>query len=217
MNEKQPSDTFIKLYNYIIVDLITQICNSNRNYCVKEKINGDILFIALWKAYHKYESEASANMSGSRLDRHKLAACICGAITELQPIIGLNGVKISQSANELLALHTALGVIKSFMMKDVYENSNAPTEIKNEINIYLKEKFEMCFPHLEENICDSQEYRKNIVNALFWCRRKCYIISRDCFQYDIWAYSKIFYHLERYNKPFFDKCIQEYLKWQPVN
>lgn len=217
MNETQPSDTFVKLYNYIIVDLLVQICNSNPNYCVKEKINNENLPNALWKIYKKYETETSENMLGSRLDRHKLASCICGAITELQPIVGLNHVKNSQSVNELLALHTALNVIKCFMMEEIFENSNDPIEIKNEINVYLKKNFELRLPHLEDNICDSQEYQKNIINALFWCHRTCHTFSRKCFRYDIWAYSKIFYHLELYNKPLFYKCIQNYKQHQSIN
>lgn len=212
MIHKHPSNTFIKLYNLIITDFLTQICNQNRDYCVKDKIKGIPLIQALWETYNKYELEASSNMHSSRLDRHKIASCICGTIAELQPIVGINGVQISRSANEILALYTGLGVIKSFMMNDIYEKSNEPNEIKNEIKNYIKTNFEMTFPSIQDNICDSQEYKKNITNALFWCHRTCHYSHKECFRYDIWAYAKIFYHLEVYNRPRFNSVVQEYRK-----
>ena len=55
-------------------------------------------------------------MSKDRLDRHKLASCICGAIIDAKPLMGFNGAKIPKNANEALALYVGLSVIKFYMM-----------------------------------------------------------------------------------------------------
>lgn len=154
-------------------------------------------------------------MSGSRLDRHKLASCICGAIIEVRPLSGLNNSKISKEANEILALYVGLSVIKAFMIHDALEK--IPREIKENVRLYLSTNYELGFPSLNDNICDTQEYKKNFSNALFWSHFKCSISNKECYHYDIWAYSKIFYHLEVYNKRNFDEFLQNYLKSLPIN
>lgn len=215
MKNTQPSDTYKKLYNYIIADLLLQICIKNHNYCVKYYIGKDILPIAIWKKFEEYECQASNKMSGSRLDRHKLASCICGAIIETRPLSGLNGFKIPKDANEILALYAGLGVIKAFMMDEVLEKIS--TDIKDEVRLYLKNNYELHFPSIDDNICDTQEYQKNLINALLWSHFNCTDSNKECYRYDIWAYSKIFYHLEMHNKSIFDKFLQDYLKTLPIN
>lgn len=215
MKNKQLSDTYKMLYNYVIADILFQICDKNDDYCVKYYVGEDKLPSALWKIIQEYEAKASANMSGTRLDRHKLASCICGAIIEIKPLVGFNGAQIPKNANEILALYIGLNVIKAFMMYDIL--NDVPVEKKNEIHKYLRNNFDMRLPSLDNNICDSQEYRQNIVNALYWSHFKCDISQKECYCYDIWAYSKIFYHLEVYNKDYFEKCYQEYIKTEPIN
>lgn len=215
MRNGQPSKTFKMLYNYIIADLLFQICDKNRNYCVKYNIGDEILPIALWKKVEEYELKATANMSGSRLDRHKLASCICGAIIEVRPLVRIKDEKISENANEILALFAALNIIKAFMMYDILKD--VPAEKRDEAHRYLRVHFDMKLPSLDDNICDTQEYRKNIINALYWSHFKCRVSQKECFRYDIWAYSKIFYHLELYNKKYCEECYQEYKDKQPVN
>ena len=63
----------------------------------------------------------------------------------------------------------------------------------------LKENFKMKFPSIDENICDTRNYKDNLYNSLFWSHHKCEITQKECFHYDIWAYAKVFYHLELYN------------------
>lgn len=58
-----------------------------------------------------------------RLDRHKVAACIAGAILSASPIEAPNirqgnSYKVSYFANETLALFAALGIVKSFIRSD---------------------------------------------------------------------------------------------------
>lgn len=196
------SDTYKLLYKTIIEDLLAQICNSDINYCVRD----DKIPYEIGEKFEEYKDRATSNMSGKWLDRHKLASCICGAIIEVRPLTGYNGAVILKKANEILALNVGMAVLKYYMM---YDLSCSPDAYE-----YLKEKFELRFPTLEENICDTQEYEKNLYNALYWSHKTCSITNKECFCYDIWAYSKIFYHLERYNKEFLDKVYAQYTKTQ---
>lgn len=210
MNNEQLSDTNRLLFDYVIADILSQVCRNNPNYCVKHVIGEDSFQVATWKAMVRYEAKALEHMSGKRLDRHKLASCICGAIIEIQPLEGQNGAKIPKNANEIVALYVGLSVVKVFMMYDVLRD--APMDRRDEIRRYLKNKFEMKLPSLEENVCDTQEYHRNIINALYWSHGKCDISRKECFRYDIWAYAKIFYHLELFNKDYLKNFYLEYAR-----
>ena len=50
------------LYNYVIADILFQICDKNDDYCVKYYVGEDKLPSALWKKIQEYEAKASANM-----------------------------------------------------------------------------------------------------------------------------------------------------------
>lgn len=204
-NDKQPSLTYKLLYNKIIEDLLFQICNSNINYCVRYQKGEDEIHIAIWKKYSEYKRRALAGMSGGRLDRHKLASCICGAIIEVKPLTGLNGAAIVKNANEIFALHVGLAVIKFYMMYDYAHRADRQVDPK--AVYYIKEHFVMRFP---ENICDTKQYEKNMYNALYRSHYICDIKKGECFPYDIWAYAKIFYHLELYNQPYIEEAFKNY-------
>ena len=47
------SETFIFLYQYIIQELFSQICNNDKNYSVKRNIGNDEIPIAIWKKFPK--------------------------------------------------------------------------------------------------------------------------------------------------------------------
>ena len=163
MKSRQPSGTYKKLYNNIIADLIFQICNANHDLGARTIIRGDILPVALWKKIETYEAVALENMSGKRLDRHKLASCICGAIIEIKPIVNLKRNDIRKNVNEILALYTALNVIKAFMIYDLIgEKTDRGSD---ELRQHLRSSFDMKLPSMDENICDTQDYRKNIIGA----------------------------------------------------
>lgn len=208
MKNYQLSDTYKILFNTIIGELLSNICNSNINYCVRD----EEVPIDIGKRFEEYKLRASKNMTGSRLDRHKLASCICGAIIETKPLVGYKGAVIVKNANEIFALHVGLNVLKFYMMYDLLYSSGTLVENANNVKEYLKECFNVQFPSLEDNVCDIQEYELNLYNALYWTHQKCDIINIECFQYDIWAYSKIFYHLELYNRDFLKKAYEEYIE-----
>ena len=85
------------------------------------------------------------------------------------------------------------------------------------ITIYYgpKKGFEKELPYNNITLTElisMKEYKKNLINSLYWTHHNCSIINSECFCYDIWAYSKIYYHLELYNKPYFDSFLEEYRK-----
>ncbi len=147
-------------------------------------------------------------MSGSRLDRHKLASCICGAIIEIKPLVGFNGVKINKYANEMFALQVGLDVIKVYMIRDL----DIPKKDRNTLIAYMKDNFDMKFPALKYNVCDKHDYATNLRNALYKTHHACNLKKDECFHYDILAYSKIFYHLELYNRKDFELTYNKRLK-----
>lgn len=210
MNSENPSDTYKLLYYQIIDELFAEISKKTDNYCVKYKIGEDKVHIAIWKEFEKYKENALKKMSGKRLDRHKLASCLCAAIIKVQPLESCKGLKIRKNANEIFAMYVGLNVIKFYMMYEITKDINQ--EIKNGLIKYLKENFDMKFPSLSENICDTQEYSDNLSNALYWSHHYCKFKNGDCFHYDIWSYSKIFYHLEVYNRNNLNNIFKMYVK-----
>ena len=214
MKHQKPSETFKFLYKEIIEELFYQICSNGINYSIRYKVEDDEIHIALWKKYEEYRETTLKHMFGTRLDRHKLASCICGAIIEIQPLVGYNNAKIVKKANELLAITVAMNVVKIYMIYHLLCESNLLNKEGKKIFKYLKENFTMEFPSLEKNVCDTQEYQETIANALYWSHHRCEHINTQCFHYDVWAYSKILYHLELYNQDALNKAYQDYIAKQ---
>lgn len=206
MKKYIPSGTFKMLWEQIIEDLLEQACNNNINYCIRY----DDIHIRIGKKFEEYRKNALTHMVGNRLDRHKLAACICGAIIEVQPLTGFSGAKIIKNANEIVGLYAGLNIIKFYMIYELV----CKEEYNEKFNllIYLKKNFDMDSPIIEENICDTKSYRENMANALYRSHHYCNQIKKDCYHFDIWAYSKLFYHLELYNKENLDNIYKNYIK-----
>lgn len=207
MKSLQPSNTYKMLFNHIIGELLSQICERMPNYSVRNQK----VFYELGDKFDEYRRRANGHMSRSRLDRHKLASCICGAIVEIQPIVCVTGGD-AQKANSLFAICVGLNVIKFYMMYDLLNHLDASSDSKKRLKLYLRDHFDMQMPAIDENICDTQEYQTNLINALYWTHHKCEYKKKECYHYDIWAYAKIFYHLELYNKPRFESVFEEYRK-----
>lgn len=204
MKNYKISDTYKDLFDYIIGKLLSEICQNNKNICVR---NEEIPYI-IGEKFDEYKIKTTKNMIGTRLDRHKLASCTCGAIIAAKPLVGFNGANIRKNANEIFALYTGLYVIKYFMIYAAVENQGIPDTTKKTFIEYLRTNFDMKFPDSKEKICDEQDYLDNLVNSLYWSHQECQISNNECFRYDIWAYSKIFYHLEIYNRKSFETVLQ---------
>lgn len=209
MTNYQPSNTYKFFFDNIIGELLSQICNKIPNASVRNRSTP----FEIGKKFEEYREKATNNMKNPRLDRHKLASCICGAIIEVQPIVGVYNEPIHKKINEIFALYAALNVIKYYMMYDITYQLNISEYEKKNLKTYLRDNFNMESPSIDENICDTQEYEFNLTNALYWthCYR-CKSTNICCFHYDIWAYAKIFYHLELYNIPRLKSMYIEYLK-----
>ncbi len=205
MNESL-SETYTYLYHTIVEELLSQIVQNNHNYYVQRKIENLDFPIALERKFKEYRHRAQQNMSSQRLDRHKLASCICGAIIETRPLCGKGTAK---NANELLALRTGLSTVKAYMVYETLHKLQISYEEKDGFRKYLAENFMMKFP---SNICDTRPYEENFANALYQTHSKCAVTGKECFHYDLWAYAKLFYHLELYNQPAFTATCQKYLK-----
>lgn len=201
----KPSDTYKKLFDNIIGRFLSQILKEHKNYCLRSR---EVPY-EIGKEYDAYKAQTNTHMSNPKLDRHKLASCICGAIIKARPI-SLSTGQIPIRVNEILALYTSLAVLKDYMMYDKIADINdfgAQSELTN----YLKDNFHIILPSLEENICDTQEYQENLFNALYWSHHHCEEIDFECYHYDIWAYAKIFYHVERYNMPRLQETHEQYM------
>lgn len=206
MKNYRISDTYKDLYDYVIGRLLSEICQNNGNICVRDQ---EIPFI-IGDKFEEYKSKTTENMTGTRLDRHKLASCTCGAIIAAKPLAGFKGAKIRKNANEIFALYAGLYVIKYYMMYSSVEGSGMSDVRKAAFIEYLRTNFDMKFPDSKEKICDEQDYFDNLVNSLYWSHQKCEISGEECFRYDVWAYSKIYYHLEKYNRNSFETVFNNF-------
>lgn len=202
----QPSSTYIFLFDNIIGELLSQICSSHPEYCVRNRV----VPYDLYSRFKDLREKANAHMSSQRLDRHKLASCMCGAILDVQPLAYMGDGRSAHRANATLALYAGLYIVKYYMMFDIIQTLFLPPDQQGDIKLYLQENFDMELPSLNDNICDTQEYRTNLINALCWTHFECTLLNRECFHYDIWAYAKIFYHLELYNNPRLIKMIADF-------
>lgn len=202
-----PSDTYRFLFDNVIADYLKQILEKLPYISIKD----ETIPYVIGEKFDEYRQRATPNMKSARLDRHKLASCICGAILEAKPLVSsAKDIKIYQ--NEKFALYVGLGLIKHYMMYELTHELSISTDVRMKINAYLAENFDMALPSIDDNICDTQEYEANLVNALNWTNHKCDFKNGDCFQYDIWAYAKIFYHLEIFNRPTLCHLYEEYKK-----
>lgn len=212
MSYKQPSDTYKELYFSIIDLFFKQICDNLSDYCIKSKVNNLPVPLAIYDQYETYKVDALEHMAGDRLDRHKLASCICGAIVEVQPLTGYNNAEIPKTSNETLAFYVGMEVVKYYMIYEIWHDSKSPVYGNDKAKEYITKNFSMQFP---SNICDSQKYDINFANALYWSRQKRGALGDKCARFDTWAYAKLFFHLELHNRPLIEQAIADYLNPQP--
>ncbi len=190
----------------IIAPTITAILKTHSN--IGLNYNGIVSehpYNIMRKIFQKYKDETKSFITSKRLDRHKIAACICATILECKPLAGKKDeLPPRHDINEVLAAYVGLYLLKAFMIEDRFKNSIDPCKI------HIIKKFGMKFPPLEQNICDQSCYRDNFVRSLNRIPKYCEYKNSYCIQFDVWAYSKIFYHLEKYNIPLFNAFCKEY-------
>lgn len=204
--EYQPfSKTFIYLYNEIIGETLHEITSKINQYTVRNKT----VKFELARKVAEHEKKAKKKMLSERLDRHKLASCICASIIEIKPLVrSERDIPITERANEELALFVGTEVIKLFMIKDLLEEEKLSAEEEDEARMYLKDYFEMHFP--SRNVRDMIEYKESLLNSLLWSHFECSTYKKECFPFDVWAYSIIFYHLEVYNQEALKQVFEKY-------
>lgn len=150
--------------------------------------------------FNSLYNQAVKCIRSNRLDRHKIASCMCGAIIQAKPLTyHYNCKKPDTGLNEILAIQAGLDILKMFMLDD-YKMADARHQ-----EIY--KSFPMRFPDIV--VCDKNSYGNNLVSALSRTG-KCYKRNEPCTKFDIWAYAKIFYHIELHNAPLLEQYIQSH-------
>lgn len=210
MKKEQPSNTYKEVYYKIVDPIFNIICNNEPiKYCVKAAVDNKSVQYAIQDSFQFYVNKTKKSMvKEGKPDRHKLAACLCGAIVKVQPLCPYS-LKPDQ-INETAAMYAGLLVIEYYMRYTFIKELSVPEEEQQKVLAHFKNDFYMHFP---ENICDIKDYGKNLINALYRSHSKCevYRNGKECFQYDIWAYAKIFYHLELYNQQYIKESYDKYL------
>lgn len=92
----------------------------------------------------KHMISPSESEESLRIDRHKVASCIAGAILSTKPLEyveqknGESMPRILYLANETLAFFSALAIVKSFIRADTSNKAKLDSELKK---VFLKEGF----------------------------------------------------------------------------
>lgn len=143
----------------------------------------------LYQNFEKYFSKIK--LKGKSPDRHKLAACICMSILESVPLVYAKNIvqpnKKLRYLNEFLAINVALEFMHPYLIYVEYKNDDL--SLKND----ALQRFCMKLP--EKKICDKTTYGQNLIRDFHSSFNKS--CGNRC---DIFAYSTIFYHLDRYNR-----------------
>jgi len=132
------------------------------------------------------------NVAGGTIDRHKQASCLCGAVFLSNIIVNTSGKK--HNANEILSMSMGLNLLKMYMIKDKFGIWGDAE--KKKICI---EGFSFTLPGIDQNTHDKKDYRENISITMRKSHHCIYDRKKICEKFDVWAYSKIFFHLDNYN------------------
>ena len=132
----------------------------------------------------------------SKLDGHKLASCICGAIRDIKPLERVQGEGTANRQlpmfNEVLALFSAVEFLRPFIISHFLDKHPKYAPLRQRIRNEFKVSF-------TDTIRDKKAYPQNLIAAIHR--------SRD---FDIFAYATIFYHIDLYNIDKLEKLCE---KW----
>ena len=142
--------------------------------------------------FFEFSNYCKNNVIGGTIDRHKQASCMCGAVFLSNIIVSIEGKK--HNANEILAMSMGLNLLKMYMIMDKFGLAGDAQMKKLCID-----GFSFTFPGIDLNTHDKKEYRENISITMSKSNHCVYDKQKICEKFDVWAYSKIFFHLDNYN------------------
>jgi len=136
----------------------------------------------IYDAYNEQEQLFENNMKNPRLDRHKIAACLCIAVCVARPFDAPNEIKddLSPRANEVLAVITALNILEKFICDD----------IKKEKKLYSANSPLIQFPEL---IKDEKANINGLISCLYFSHKLGSLPHP-------WWLSQIFYYIDNHSR-----------------
>lgn len=96
MTTRKPTIPFRQMYYHTADDYISKICKNTTNYAVLPSVDKKDIVEIIWRKYEEYKAHMLKTVTSGRLDRHKIAACLCGAIVATKPLVGRNGAEIAK-------------------------------------------------------------------------------------------------------------------------
>ena len=151
MTEKKFEELWVQIRNTAL-DIVNE-CNDGTSFNNKKRNSVEYEYNRLREICKKKHMRSEPD--SPRLDRHKVASCIAGAILRVNPLEYYpskgycDRIKLSFLANEALSLFSALAIVKSFIRSDVTNEIKLPTEYKE---IFLKNGFLFPEPRYDEYI-----------------------------------------------------------------
>ena len=212
MNDIQICARYKTIYDHIIGELLEEV--KIKGYDIKGEV--EELRIPICRKIWDYEKKTKDKMKhGSKeedkvLDRHKLVACLCAAIIEARPI------KANiRYVNEMLATTVSLGYLRYKMIILMIDEKRCPSEKEDKMREYLRDNYILGYP---DNLSDEEDYRLNMYHDLTETYEQCRYKEKSepelenvCYHFDIFAYAKIFYHLERENRKGLEEMYDAYI------
>lgn len=212
--ESQSKDTHTFLWNDVIRKVLYYISESGLNYCINDPQN---VRQSIYNKIDEYVEMTKQSMckngediNNIHIDRHKFASCVCGAIIAVRPI-GRVGKQWVRNANEIVALQAGTIILQRNVIYDFIEAKNVSEEDKVPMTQFFKEKFKLNFPSKDENLCEKKDYVEGLCADLSKTYHYCKHKNATCFHYDVFAYSKIFYHIEMKNREQLNDIYQSYM------
>ena len=212
--ENQSKDNHVFLWNNVIREVLYCIAHSGLNYCINDPQNVRHSINNKIDEYVENTKRAMCKkgegINKINIDRHKFASCVCGAIIAVRPI-GKEGHQWVRNTNEIVALQTGILILQRNMIYDFMSTLDISDEEKVPMAKFFKDNFKMRYPSILEHMCEKQGYAEGLCADLSRTYHNCEYKRGICFHYDVFAYSKIFYHIEMKNRGQLNDLYQDYI------
>ena len=212
--KNQSNDNHTFLWNNVIRKILFYISESELNYCINDPHNVRHSICNKIDEYVEITKKAMCkkgeDINKINIDRHKFASCVCGAIIEVRPI-GKKGKQWVRNTNEIVALYAGLIVLQRNMVDDFISTLDISDKDRILMTQFFNENFKIKLPSILENICEKQDYAVGLCTDLSRTYHDCKYKKGICFHFDVFAYSKIFYHIEMKNRWQLNDLYQDYL------